>query len=168
MGVLLNDAVNRISLINFEDERDNFCESHHILIIEYFRRVNAVLDTLSITSDKYPIIRIASVLGKSLHVDIMKVCPMLKDINNLYIKAICYCYLEISSLVDEGFDEAKEYVNLYEPIIKLLERGGSFSIRQGELLVGTSAYPLSYWRELNIKKQDISDANLDGVDRKIN
>ncbi|KHL91216.1 hypothetical protein QW71_35955 [Paenibacillus sp. IHB B 3415] len=168
MGALLNDAVNRISLINFEDGGNKFCESHHILISEYFRRVNAVLNTLSLNIDKYPIFRIASVLGNSQHVDIMKVCPMLKDINNLYIKAICYYYLEICSLVDERVDKANEYADLYEPMIKLLERGGSFNLRQGELLIGTSAYPLSYWRELNITKQDISEANLERVDRETN
>jgi hypothetical protein len=137
------------------------------LISEYFRRINTVLDTLSITIDKYPIIRIASVLGKSIQVDIMKVCPILKDINNLYIKAICYCYLEVSALIDEEVNEAKKYVDLYDLMIKLLERGGNFSIRQAEMMIGTSIYPLSYWLEQNIPKQDISDANLDSVDRGI-
>lgn len=56
----------------------------------------------------------------------MKACPILEDINNLYIKAICYYHLEICSLVDEGVEEANEYRDLYEPMIKLLERGGVF------------------------------------------
>lgn len=167
MGELLNDAVNRISLIDFEKAGNKFCESHHVLISEYFRRINVVLDTLSISNDNYPLIRIASVLQKSIHIDIMKACPILEDINNLYIKALCYYHLEICSLVDEGVDEANEYRDLYEPMIKFLERGGSFYIRQGELLIGTSAYPLNYWRELQVTKQDISEANLDRVDGKI-
>lgn len=164
MGSLVNNAVNRLSSIGFENVGDKLQESHHVLIREYFRRVNAFLDTESIPVDKYPIFSIAKVLGKTVDVNVFNLCPKLDEINNLYIKAICYCYLEISKLADEGVSEAIEYIDLYEPMIKLLERGGSFSIRQGEMIVGTSSYPLKYWRDLDIPITDISDAALDCID----
>ena len=53
---------------------------------------------------------------------------------------------------------------LYEPMIKLFERGESFNIRQGEMVVGSSAYPLKYWRHLNISVQDISDIELNHIE----
>ncbi|AKG36438.1 hypothetical protein [Paenibacillus durus] len=165
MGEILNQAIERLSSIHFESIGDKLRESHHILISEYFRRANAFIDTLSVPVDKYPIFSVASVLGKTLHVDISKVYPKLEEVNNLYIKALCYCYLEISALADEGVSEALKYVDLYDPMIKLFERGGSFSIRQGEMVVGTSAYPLNYWRDLNIPIKDISDSILDRVDK---
>jgi len=51
---------------------------------------------------------------------------------------------------------------LYEPMIKLFERGESFNIRQGEMVVGDSA--LKYWRHLNISVQDISDIELNHIE----
>ncbi|MFD0671906.1 hypothetical protein [Cohnella sp. GCM10027633] len=167
MGAFLNHAVDRISIIKFEDAGSK-SESHHILISEYFRIINNFLDKLSVSVENYPIVRVASVLGKVTAIDIIKACPALKNIQNVYIKAICYSYLEVSALADEGVVEVIEYMDLYEPMLKFLERGGRFRLIQGELLVELSAYPLSYWRGLKIAKQDISDDHLDIIDRDTN
>ncbi|MGF9699361.1 hypothetical protein [Paenibacillus sp. MABNR03] len=114
--------------------------------------------------DRYPIFSFAKVLGKSVN-GIYRACPKLDFIQNPYIKAIGYCYLEISELADQVVHEAIKHIDLYEPMIKFLERGGSFTIRQGEMIVGSSAYPLTYWRNLNIPIQDISDVALESVDK---
>lgn len=164
MGRILNQAVERLSSIHFESLGDQLCDSHHILVSEYFRRVNAFIESASVSVDKYPIFSIASVLGKTVNLDISKVFPKLEKLENIYIKALSYCYLEISALADQGIKEALDHVDLYEPIIKFLERGGSFYIRQGEMLVGKSAYPLNYWRNLNIPINDISDKALNNLD----
>ncbi|MEY9973238.1 hypothetical protein ABH966_003622 [Lysinibacillus sp. RC46] len=167
MGDLLSIALKRLSIIQFESIDDNIKESHHVLIREYLRRINIFLDNLEIDVDKYPIFSISKALGKSFDSKIFDICPKLKT-NNLYIQAICYCYLEISQLADEGVDEAKDYIDLYEPMIKFIERGGVFWIRQGELIVGKSAYPLSYWRNLEIQPIDISDDSLSEIDNRSN
>ncbi|WP_027088401.1 hypothetical protein [Cohnella panacarvi] len=164
MGTLLNNAVKRISSIRFENVGDKVRQSHHVLISEYFRRVNAFLDAFGAHTDKYPIFSIAKVLEKNVDTNIYDLCPNLHEINHVYVKAICYGYLEIYALADEGVSEAIEFIDLYEPMIKLFERGGSFGIRQGELLVGRSSYPLKYWRELHIPLHDISDSALNRVD----
>ncbi|WP_141694974.1 hypothetical protein [Paenibacillus kribbensis] len=164
MGRILNQAVERLSSIHFESLGDQVCDSHHILISEYFRRVNAFIESSSVAVNKYPIFSIASVLGKTVSLDVSKVCPKLEELENIYIKALSYCYLEISALADEGVKEALDHIDLYEPMIKFFERGGSFYIRQGEILVGRSAYPLNYWRNLNIPIQDISDVTLNKLD----
>ena len=168
MGDLLNIALERLSTIQFENIDDEIKESHHVLIREYLRRVNVFLDNLEIDVDKYPIISISKALGKSIDSNIFKICPKLDKINNLYIRAICYCYLEISQLADEGVDEAVDYIDLYEPMIKFFERGGTFWIRQGELIVGKSAYPLRYWRDLDVPRNDISDDSLSEIDNRSN
>ncbi|MGM1022726.1 MAG: hypothetical protein ACQEXV_19985 [Bacillota bacterium] len=164
MGRILNQAVERLSSIHFESLGDQVCDSHHILISEYFRRVNAFIESSSVTVNKYPIFSIASALGKTVSLDVSKVCSKLEELENIYIKALSYCYLEISALADEGVKEALDHIDLYEPMIKFFERGGSFYIRQGEMLVGKSAYPLNYWRNLNIPINDISDKTLSNID----
>ncbi|MCF2715788.1 hypothetical protein LWE69_00165 [Paenibacillus sp. UKAQ_18] len=126
MGRILNQAVERLSSIHFESLEDQVCDSHHILISEYFRRVNAFIESASVAVDKYPIFSIANVLGKTVNLDISKVFPKLEKLENIYIKALGYCYLEISALADQGIKEALDHVDLYEPIIKFLERGGVF------------------------------------------
>ncbi|MGY3187351.1 hypothetical protein [Lysinibacillus sp. TE18511] len=168
MGDLLNIALERLSTIQFENIDDKIKESHHVLIREYLRRVNVFLDHLEIDVGKYPIISISKALGKSFNSNIFKICPELNNINNLYIKAICYCYLDISQQADEGVDEAIDYIDLYEPMIKFFERGGAFWIRQGELIVGKSAYPLRYWRNLDVQMNDISDDSLSEIDNRGN
>lgn len=168
MEDLLSIALKRLSTIQFENIDDKIKESHHVLIREYLRRINSFLDNLVIIADKYPIFSISKALGKSFDSNIFKLCPKLDKLNNLYIQAICYCYLEISQLADEGVDEAKDYIDLFEPMIKFFERGGVFWIRQGELIVGKSAYPLSYWRNLEIKPCDISDDSLSEIDNRRN
>jgi hypothetical protein len=168
LGNLLNIAVKRLSTIQFENTADKIQESHHVLIREYFRRINVFLDTLGINVDKYPIFSITKVLEKALDDNIFSICPNVNEVNNLYVKAICFSYLEISELADEGVSEAIDYIDLYEPMIKFFERGGIFSIRQGEMIVGSSSYPLKYWRNLSIPINDISDASLDKVDKRSN
>lgn len=160
----LNKAIERLSSISFEDIETKSKESYHVLIKEYFRRANLFLDAMDTSIDRYPIISFAKILGKSVDEKVYQACPNLGTLKNPYIKAICYCYLEISDLADQAVNEAMEYIDLYEPIIKFFERGGSFTIRQGEMLVGSSAYPLLYWRDLNIPIQDISDEALNNMD----
>ncbi|MEB2282577.1 hypothetical protein LAV73_21860 [Lysinibacillus xylanilyticus] len=166
MGDLLSIALKRISTIQFENIDDKIKESHHVLIREYLRRINVFLDNLGIGVDEYPIFSVSKTLGKSSNINIFKICPKLDKINNLYIQVICYCYLEISQLADEGVDEAMDYIDLYEPMIKFFERRGVFWIRQGELIVGKSVYPLSYWRHLEIQPSDISDDLLSEMDNR--
>lgn len=157
MGHLLTTAIERLSSISFEDTEDNLLESSHVLIKEYFRRVNQLLNEMDTSINQYPLFSFAKILGKGIDEKVYRACSKLDTIQNSYVKVICCGYLEVSELADQGVDEAIQYLDLYEPMIKLFERGGSFIIRQGEMVVGSSAYPLKYWRHLNISVQDISD-----------
>ncbi|WP_419890525.1 hypothetical protein [Paenibacillus xylanexedens] len=166
MGHLLNKAVERLSFIPFEDLGKNSLESYHVLIKEYLRRVNHFLNEMDTSVDRYPVFSFAKTIGETVDEKVYQACPSLGILQNPYMKAICYCYLEITELADQGTNQAIKYINLYEPIIKFIERGGSFTIKQGEMIVGNAAYPLTYWRGLDIEEQDISDIALERVDNK--
>ncbi|MEK4363083.1 hypothetical protein MKX68_11520 [Paenibacillus sp. FSL M8-0212] len=158
MGQLLTKAIERLSSISFEDTEDSSLESSsHVLIKEYLRRVNQLLNEMHTSINQYPLLSFAKILGKAIDEEVYRACSKLDTLGNPYVKVICYGYLEVSELADQGVDEAIQYIDLYEPMIKFFERGGSFTIRQGEMVVGSSAYPLNYWRHLNISVQDISD-----------
>ncbi|MGE6576920.1 hypothetical protein [Paenibacillus xylanexedens] len=158
MGQLLTKAIERLSSISFEDTEDSSLESSsHVLIKEYLRRVNQLLNEMDASIDQYPLFSFAKILGKAIDEKVYRACSKLDTLGKPYVKVICYGYLEVSELADQGVGEAIQYIDLYEPMIKLFERGESFIIRQGEMVVGDSAYPLKYWRHLNISVQDISD-----------
>ncbi|MEK4663635.1 hypothetical protein MHH93_17265 [Priestia sp. FSL H7-0729] len=158
MGHLLTKAIERLSSISFEDTEDSSLESSsHVLIKEYLRRVNQLLNEMDASIDQYPLLSLAKILGKAIDEEVYQACSELDTLGNPYVKLICCGYLEVSESADQGVDEAIQYLDLYEPMLKLFERGWSFIIRQGEMVVGSSAYPLKYWRHFNISVQDISD-----------
>ncbi|WP_434748737.1 hypothetical protein [Paenibacillus amylolyticus] len=165
MGYLLNKAVERLKSINDVTE-EKLQESHHILILEYFRRVNLFLDRKAISIDRYPIFSFAKIIGETINDEVYDCLPKLNIFQNVYIKAVCYSFLEISELADRDVEEAYKHIDLFEPIIKFLERGGSFTIRQGEMMVGNSTYPLIYWRDKVIEEQDISERTLQILDER--
>ncbi|MCD1259778.1 hypothetical protein B5M42_013130 [Paenibacillus athensensis] len=150
MGKLLQAAIQRLSAISFEFMDKPIRDSHHALVRQYFSRVNAFLNQTGVEIERYPIFSVGKVLHKTVGVQLLHVCPQLDAWNNPYMKAICYAYLEVCALADEHVEEAAPYVDLYEPVIELLEQGIQFTIRQGELLLGDSAYPLDYWRSLDL------------------
>lgn len=78
---------------------------------------------------------------------------------------LCECYLEWSYLVDVKNEIAIKYNNLYEPIIKLFERGGKISYHKNELICGKIGWPRNCYtlpRKVFIKK--ISNDFLDNID----
>ncbi|MEC0235048.1 hypothetical protein P4H71_11985 [Paenibacillus kribbensis] len=86
---------------------------------------------------------------------------------NLLCKTICLRYLEWVSLVEEGKIISGEYQDIFEPLIKYFERGGTLRLDQGIYLdYGFGAFPIDNWRERYSKLHaiDISDDNLDNID----
>lgn len=166
MGYLLNTAIDRLSSISFENTEENSLKSFHVLIKEYLRRVNQFIYKMDVSVDHYPLFSFAKTLGKAIDEKVYRAYSKLDMIQNPYVKVICYGYLEISELADQGVNEAIQYIDIYDPMIKFFERGGSFTIRQGEMVVSGTAYPLRYWRHLNISVQEISDIELDHMDQK--
>ncbi|MCM3134374.1 hypothetical protein M3629_16390 [Paenibacillus polysaccharolyticus] len=165
MGATLAKGIERLSAISFQMDSFSPQNSHHILISEYLRRVNVFLDKLSLFPDGYPLFSFAKMIGREIDADVYRACPQLDTLHNVYMKAVCYSYLEVCELIDLGVDDAIQNADLHEPMLKFFERDGTFNIRKGELEVGDAAYPLMYWRNLAIPVQDISDNSLDLIDR---
>lgn len=169
MADRLKKAMERINSINFNNINYVDCASHKILVQEFLRKATLVMNEFNITRSKmgYPHIKAYDLIGKDLDEDIWTTFPELEDIENTTVKYMCNYYLEWTILGEMGIFAAIKYADLYEPMIKLFERGGCHYIRKGELNVGISAFPLGFWRHHTVEKPyDISDAYLDQVDLK--
>ncbi|MFF0829892.1 hypothetical protein ACFYU8_23730 [Brevibacillus sp. NPDC003359] len=162
----LEHAQNRISSINFmleESER----KSHLILANEFLKRA-AYFERFSYLdlSLESPFVNVAEALGYSPTLSIEKICPTIPSIQNEIIKSICIQYLELSALVDQDVQRARKYYNLYEPVIKLFERGGKIDIVDNKIVVGSTTVPLSDWYVYAVTRpvSDISNKSLNALD----
>ncbi|MDR0263216.1 MAG: hypothetical protein LBJ04_08310 [Sphingobacterium sp.] len=143
------------------------------LIAEYYRRVGVLLQSLNKDSAS-----IYSLMSKIIDTDtnnldydtFLSICPIPQKINFLTIKIICFGYLEWCSLLDIGHSIALKYSDIYEPIIKLFERGGGqISIHHHELVGGFGAFPRYISADRgNMKEFDIIDSALDQIVKEVN
>ncbi|MFA4134239.1 MULTISPECIES: hypothetical protein [unclassified Brevibacillus] len=163
----LISAAERISLIDFDNIRNQDYKSHHLLVQEFLRRATCVIHEYSITLKtlRYPFISAYDVMDRELDIDVLQWCPKLEEIHNGTIKYMCRYYLEWSALIDKGISVALEHKDLYEPLIQLLERGGSFNIRQNSMIVGEATFHLPTYRDkVILEHSDISEQYLDQLD----
>lgn len=77
MGQLLTKAIERLSFISFEDTENSSLESSHILIKEYLRRVNQLLNEIEASIDQYPLFSFAKILGKAIDEKVYRACSEL-------------------------------------------------------------------------------------------
>ncbi|WP_231574858.1 hypothetical protein [Paenibacillus sp. FSL R7-0273] len=161
----LEKAITRISKIAWGTSKTKR-KSSELLIAEYLRRSSLFLEKYSIESG--PFFSPSKVLDSNLDLeDVITGIFSASDKPNLLCKTICLRYLEWVSLVGEGKIINGDYQDIYEPIIKYFERGGTLRLDQGIYLdYGFGAFPIDNWRERYSKLHaiDISDENLDNVD----
>ncbi|MFB6367903.1 hypothetical protein ACFCP7_28530 [Paenibacillus elgii] len=136
-----------------------------LLIAEYYRRVGVFLQFINKDS-AFILMGMSRLIHKEpiLEYDnLLTICPNLKDINFTIFKANCFNYLEWCCLIDNGNPIAIKYQDIYEPIIKLFERGGGqISIHHSELVGGFGAFPRSISASRgDMKEFDISDKALE-------
>ncbi|NEN82592.1 hypothetical protein [Paenibacillus elgii] len=135
------------------------------LIAEYYRRVGVLLQFVNIEGVSI-LMGMSRLIHKEPFLDydnLLTICPNLKEINLTIFKVICFNYLEWCCLIDKGNAIAIKYHDIYEPIIKLFERGGGqISIHHHELVGGFGAFPRSISASRgDMKEFDISDNALD-------
>ena len=92
---------------------------------------------------------------------------MLENIENNYVREIVTSYLELNALIDEGNQVALANKDLFEPAIKLYERGGHFFIREGYLNVAGNTDFLSIVNCIERQPLNISDTILDELDNEL-
>lgn len=66
----------------------------------------------------------------------------------IYQSKIIEYYLKLSQLAENN-PEVRKYINVYEPLIEIFERGGSFKLRQNNLEIENVIFiPLIDWFEM--------------------
>lgn len=165
MNKRFNEAVKRVSAIDWNTVGYAFQrESNVALAKEFLRRAALIIKEYNLDV-KFPFFSAAKAIGKSQQIDIEKVCSQINTLNNTFLRRACECYIEWASLTDEGEPAAMKFPDLYEPLIKLFERGGSIGIHHGEVIVGKFAFPLKNSSIIALEDPiDISDMNLEKWD----
>ncbi|WP_128102035.1 hypothetical protein [Paenibacillus sp. DCT19] len=162
-------AIERVQRIDWSLEVENK-KSNDCLVSEFLRRASAFLVSSTFTSSNFFFSPI-KVLGTNIELDLERISEQIfptEDIPSNPITRIMYLrYIELAYLLDIGITIAMKYQDIYEPIIRFLERGGSLRIDKGVYLeTGGSTLLLGEWVERYSKNEpiDISDLYLDNVD----
>jgi hypothetical protein len=79
---------------------------------------------------------------------------------NLYVQSILEYYLQLAKYADE-LPVVHKYLNIYELLIKVIERGGSFSIKPLSLdITNVAHFPLDEWYTRFLEKEPIDIKDL--------
>lgn len=63
-----------------------------------------------------------------------------------YVKHLCIAAVMWSGYVVEGERLACAHADLFEPLLRLFEKGIGFTIHHGDILIGRFALPVTTWR----------------------
>ncbi|MFI8711300.1 hypothetical protein [Brevibacillus brevis] len=79
---------------------------------------------------------------------------------NVYIQRIFEYYLQLAKYADK-YPDTSQYLSIYEPLIKVFERGGSFTIKPLALEIKNIAhFPLNDWYTRFVEKEPIEINDL--------
>lgn len=131
----LEKAVARINNIEWEKTGTNSSEEIGQLGVEFLRRLADFYNTTS--NKQFPPLfsDIAKFLGENSKIDFNQYYNTnTKEFldKTIYQNKIFEYYLKLSKLADEN-PAARQYLNVYEPLIEILERGGLFKLRKNDL-----------------------------------
>lgn len=166
MGQYFETARRRIRHINWKFE-DKFRPSHEVLAREWFRRINKFFDECKFRpKGRRAMFDILDYVGVDLPIDISKTGTELDRIKGpAYF--ISTMYLGWSYLVDQEELLALQFHDLYEPILKMYERGGVIYRHHQDLIFGNTPFLLDISRYADrFSSFDISDEALEDYDRK--
>ncbi|MGG0883432.1 hypothetical protein [Brevibacillus parabrevis] len=160
-----DEALRRLNQIDWEKVGSVEEPWNMALVKEYIRRASVLIKTYSLKTP-YPFFNAANALGFDMELDLDKVCPSLTKVDNSLITAMCVSYLEWAILADKEEKHASQFADLYEPIIKLFEKGGKVNRRHGEILAGGQAFPLANADYMSKQEAiDITDEGLENYNR---
>lgn len=165
----LEQAKERIKSINWESNTMDK-PSYAILVTEFIRRGNIFMDFNSKEDNRRAVFNAAEIINFDVPVHIKEEFNKLVNEDIDWVtKYLCTFYLEWSYVVDQQLPIALQFHDLYDPIIKLFERGGRISYHHNELVCGKHAWPRNsgaITRELS--PRDIKDEVLDALDNEKN
>lgn len=165
MGQYFETAKKRLGDINWEFI-DGHRPSHEVLIREYFRRLNNFYDWCNYQEqDRSFFLNIGKFVDADLPTDeIHNACrELIKAPSRTFI--ICDMYLRWSYVMDQELPVTLQFHDLFDPILKLFERGGRFRQDHGGIICGS----LFINRDISVYPErsfplDISDEALDKYD----
>ncbi|SFF33376.1 hypothetical protein SAMN04487969_1276 [Paenibacillus algorifonticola] len=160
----LNKALDKINNIKWNEVGTIISKEDADLGREFLRRVAGFYKEESIKPMKPMFTHIAKLLGDTEEeVEISKYCSSLvleTIVKNTSAKRIFEFYIQLSKYVDKN-SEYEKYLNVYEPLIRIFERGGSFIFRMHELEIENVAYiSMNEWYDRFVEMEPI---NIEGM-----
>lgn len=156
----IEKAIKRINNINWDLVGKNISKSDAYFGYEFLRRLAKFFEMELITPRKPLMTNIADLLG-DLDGDLVlsdycnsEVVNFLGD--GMSKKNIIQYYIQLCRYAEKN-PYAIRYISVYDPLIKLLEKGGMYRLDFNELeIVNVSYYPLRAWYNTFLKKEPIN------------
>lgn len=150
-----NKALDRINRIDWTPLGTRVGKDEQRMGFKYLCRMAGFVEEQSIKPINPLLINIAKILGDVEEIDYVENCNVqtrtaLK--NKSTPRYIVNFYLQLAHYADENND-ISVYLQIYDPMICLLEQGYSYGFREGGLMIyHADLYPLSGWYERFLKK----------------
>lgn len=162
--MLLENAVSKLNNINWGSVGTVISEEDTNLGYEFLRRMAQFYKVEQLKPMPPAFTNVAKLLGdQEEELDISAYCSSeaVAYLNqNSYVKRIIEYYLQLAKYA-ENKKGISQYLDIYEPLIKLFERGGSFTIKTLSLeIIQVSHFPLNNWYEKFVEKDPIDINNL--------
>ncbi|SHN80783.1 MULTISPECIES: hypothetical protein [unclassified Paenibacillus] len=162
--MLLENAVSKLNSINWGSVGTVISEEDTNLGYEFLRRMAQFFKAEQLKPMPPAFTNVAKLLGdQEEELDISAYCSSeaVAYLNqNSYVKRIFEYYLQLAKYAENNTG-ISQYLDIYEPLIKLFERGGSFTIKPLSLeIIQVSHFPLNNWYEKFVEKDPIDINNL--------
>jgi len=148
--VYLSEAIVRINSVNWDLVGSSASKVEADLACEFLRRLANFFKKEGVKPIKPLVADIARLLGDADEIEISDYCNS-EVVNflgeNIYIKNTIEYYLHLAKYA-EKYPDAYKYLSVYDPLIKIFERGGMFVLRINALDIVNGAHiPLNGWYE---------------------
>ncbi|SEK82788.1 hypothetical protein [Paenibacillus sp. OK003] len=162
--MLLENAVSKLNSINWGSVGTVISEEDANLGYEFLRRMAQFYKVEQLKPMPPAFTNVAKLLGdQEEELDISAYCSSdaVAYLNqNSYVKRIFEYYLQLANYSEER-PGISQYLEIYEPLIKLFERGGAFTIKPLSLeIIKVSHFPLNNWYEKFVDKNPIDINNF--------
>lgn len=161
----VEQAIRRIRNINWENKSVDK-PSFEVLVTEFIRRGNVFLDSISKDDNRRAIFNATEIVQFEIPDHIKEHYVEQDNINIDWVtEYLCNFYIEWAYVADKQLPIALKFPDLYDPIIKLFERGGRIGYHHSELVCGKYAWTRNSGALAGkLSPQDIRDEVLDTLD----
>lgn len=148
ISMYFDKAIDRINKIEWSKTEEIITEEKQNLGYEYLRRMANFVNVQKIKPTNPLILNVAQILGYETTVDYLKYCNLetQKNLKNKWVpQNMVVYYLQLADCADKN-ENVEIYLQIYDPMIRLLELGYLYGYREAGLMVfGVGLYPLGGW-----------------------